>query len=74
MTLSQYLDAVVCQLEQLPPETVVERLTGDGDRTFLLAPLWSRDKRRILGEIDKALYERKTYQGRLFDGVRQTER
>ena len=66
MTREMYLDAVLCQLEQFPPETVIERLTGDGDKHTLLAPEWSKDKRRVLGEIDKALYERNTYQGRLF--------
>ncbi len=68
MSRASYVDVVVKQLEQFPEETVIERLTGDGEKGTLLAPLWSRDKRRVLGEIDQTLYLRGTYQGRLFPG------
>ena len=69
MAQADYVETVVRQLEQFPPETVIERLTGDGDKRTLLSPLWSRDKRRVLGEIDRALYLQNTYQGRLFGGI-----
>lgn len=67
MEKQDYIDTVVKQLELLPPETVIERLTGDGDKSTLLAPLWSRDKISILGSIDKRMAELDTWQGRLFD-------
>lgn len=67
MTREAYIDAVVRQLEVLPAETVIERLTGDGDRRTLVAPLWSRDKIRVLGSIDKLMAERDTWQGKLFE-------
>ena len=66
LTLDEYVDAVVGQLEVLPPETVIERITGDGDKSRLLAPEWSRDKIRVLGTIDKELFTRNTMQGRLY--------
>ncbi len=66
MSLESYTNTVVRQLEVLPPETTIERLTGDGDRRTLVAPLWSRDKLRVLGTIDKLMAERNTWQGRLF--------
>ena len=66
MEFDEYIDVVVSQLELLPPETVIERITGDADRTKLLAPLWSRDKIRVLGTIDAEMAKRDTYQGRLF--------
>lgn len=66
MELDEYIDAVIGQLELLPPETVIERITGDGDKIKLLAPLWSRDKIRVLGTIDKEMARRNTWQGRLF--------
>jgi len=66
MELPAYMETVVRQLEVLPAETVIERLTGDGDKRTLLAPLWSRDKRRILGTIDKLLVSQDTWQGRYF--------
>lgn len=65
LEFDEYIDAVVRTLELLDPSTVIERITGDGDKNKLVAPLWSRDKIKVLGTIDKALNERNTYQGRL---------
>lgn len=73
MELSEYAETVVRQLELLPPETTIERLTGDGDRRTLAAPLWSRDKLRVLGTIDQLMAERNTWQGRLFGKLSENE-
>ena len=62
----EYIDIIVKQLELLPPETVIERITGDGDKSKLVAPLWSTDKIAVLGGIDKRLAELDTWQGRLY--------
>lgn len=62
----EYIDITVRQLELIPPETVIERVTGDGDKSLLAAPLWSRDKIAVLGGIDKRMAELDTFQGRLF--------
>ena len=62
----EYIRIVCRQLLRLPPETVVERLTGDGAKEFLLAPLWSRDKIAVLGGIDRFLAEHNLCQGCLF--------
>ncbi|MBQ8341624.1 MAG: TIGR01212 family radical SAM protein, partial [Clostridia bacterium] len=59
----QYVDLVIRALELLPAQTVVTRLTGDGNAKTLLAPLWGKRKREILNEIDKKIYERNTQQG-----------
>lgn len=64
MSFKDYVNIVCDQLEMLPPETVVARLTGDGDRRTLIAPDWSRDKRRVLNEIDKELRRRDSWQGK----------
>ena len=61
-----YTDLIVRALELLPPDVVIGRLTGDGKAEDLLAPLWSRDKRSVLNEIDQKMYGRNTYQGRLY--------
>lgn len=53
LTMEQYLDIIKDALLLLPPEVVVHRLTGDGKRDRLIAPLWSTDKKRILNEINK---------------------
>ena len=60
----RYTDLVVSALELLPPETVIARLTGDGEAKKLLAPLWGVSKRKIFNEIDKKMYERDTWQGK----------
>lgn len=62
----EYVRIVCRQLELLPPETVIERLTGDGAGDVLLAPRWSRGKRAVLGAIDRYLAEHDTFQGRLY--------
>ena len=66
MTREAYICTVCSQLERLPPETVIERVTGDGQREMLLAPLWSLDKIAVLGGIDQEMARRDTIQGALF--------
>lgn len=66
MTLSDYVETIVDQLELMPPETVVQRLTGDGGRGTLVGPLWSLKKFVVLNEIDKLMLSRDTYQGARF--------
>ena len=66
-SLEEYCDFIIDCLEILPPEIVIHRLTGDGPRKLLLAPLWSTDKKRVLNTIQKKLKERNTYQGRLYN-------
>lgn len=60
----EYIDTIVGQLELLPPQTVIERITGDGDKKKLIAPMWSADKISVLGGIDKRLAELDTWQGK----------
>lgn len=69
LSLDEYIDIVVHQLELLSPETVIERITGDGDKNKLIAPEWSRNKIAVLGGIDKKLAVLDTYQGRLYNKV-----
>lgn len=63
--LEGYCDFIVDCLERLPADMVIHRLTGDGPRSLLIAPLWSTDKKRVLNTIQKRLRERNTYQGKL---------
>jgi len=62
-TREEYVKTVVDQLEVLPPETVIARLTGDAPRELLIEPRFSRDKRAILNAIDKEFASRGTHQG-----------
>ncbi len=63
MSMEDYIDTVCDQLERLCPETMIERLTGDGDRSTLVAPMWSRDKKAVLNGIDKEMRRRNSVQG-----------
>lgn len=66
MTKNEYISTVIKQLELIPPETVIERITGDGDKRYLIAPLWSMDKISVLGGIDKEMARRNTFQGKKY--------
>ena len=58
-----YVNLVCDQLEILPEDIVIERLTGDGVKEDLIAPLWSTKKTIVTNEIDKELAKRGTFQG-----------
>lgn len=63
MTLDEYTDVLCRAIEILPENVVIHRLTGDGDKRSLIAPLWSADKKCVLNHIKKAFDERKIIQG-----------
>ena len=67
-TKEEYVEKVVNVLENISSEIVVHRLTGDGDRETLVAPLWSIKKIDVLNSIHKELKRRNTYQGKLYYG------
>lgn len=54
-TLEEYCSQVTECLALLPKETVVHRITGDGPKSLLIAPLWSADKKRVLNTLNKAI-------------------
>lgn len=66
MEQDEYVDLVIACLEQLSPEITVHRLTGDGPRDLLIAPLWSTRKRSVLNQIHREMKIRNTWQGRLY--------
>lgn len=67
-TKEEYVEKVINVLENISSEVVVHRLTGDGDRETLVAPLWSIKKIDVLNSIHKELKRRNTYQGKLYYG------
>ena len=62
-----YIDLVIACLEHLSPDIVIHRLTGDGSREILLAPLWSLDKRNVLNALHHTMKQRSSCQGRLYE-------
>ena len=63
LTLQEYIDILCECISILPKEITIHRLTGDGDKRNLLAPLWSADKKIVLNSINKALKDRNIIQG-----------
>lgn len=59
----EYVNIVCDQLELLPENVVIQRLTGDGDPKTLIGPLWSLKKLVVLNEIDKEMQRRGAFQG-----------
>ncbi len=59
----EYIGLICDIISVLPENMVIHRLTGDGDREKLIAPLWSCDKRRILNRISHELKLRRIIQG-----------
>ena len=55
MTLEEYCSLVRDCLQALPEDIVIHRLTGDGPKSLLIAPLWSGDKKRVLNTMRKAV-------------------
>ncbi len=60
----EYVSLVCDQLEIIHPDIVIQRVTGDGARESLVAPMWSIKKFDVLNGIDKELLRRDSYQGK----------
>jgi radical SAM protein (TIGR01212 family) len=63
LKLDEYVNLVCDFLERLPPEMVIQRLTGEAPRDLLVAPPWSLEKMAVLGKIEAELERRRSYQG-----------
>lgn len=55
MEMEEYVDLVADCIALLPERMVIHRMTGDGARKDLVAPLWSTDKKRVLNALHRAL-------------------
>ena len=64
MTMEDYLYTIGAILPVLPENMVIHRLTGDGPKNFLAAPLWTTDKKRVLNTLHHYLKENMIYQGK----------
>lgn len=63
-SLEEYCEFIIDCVERIPQNLVIHRLTGDGPKSLLIAPLWSTDKKRVLNTIQKRFRERDTWQGK----------
>lgn len=55
LTLKQYTEIIKECVQIIPKNVVIHRLTGDGAKKDLIAPLWSADKKAVLNTINRAL-------------------
>ena len=55
MTMEEYVDLIYTCISVLPKDIVIHRMTGDGAKKTLVAPLWSADKKRVLNALNKRL-------------------
>lgn len=66
-SMEEYIDFVIDCVEILPSSLTIHRLTGDGPRQLLIAPLWSQDKKRVLNTLHQRFKERDTWHGKLWN-------
>lgn len=65
-TMEEYIDLLLDCIRLLPPDMVIHRISGDGPKKLLLAPLWSGNKRLFLNTFSKRLKESGACQGELY--------
>lgn len=66
LSFDEYITLVCDQLEILPPEMIIHRITGDGPIDLMIGPMWSVNKWDVLNAIDAELKRRDSYQGKFY--------
>ncbi|MBS7175941.1 TIGR01212 family radical SAM protein [Massiliimalia timonensis] len=69
LSLEEYVQIICDQLEVFSPQTVIQRVTGDGKKEDLVGPLWSLKKFVVMNEIDKELLRRNSMQGKEWNNI-----
>lgn len=72
LSFEEYVNLVCDQLEIIPKEMVVQRITGDGPANLMIGPMWSVNKWNVLNAIDQELERRGSYQGKYY--IKNTEK
>jgi radical SAM superfamily enzyme len=62
----EYIDLILTCIEHLNPEMIIHRITGDGPKDLLIAPLWSSAKRSVLNHIHHEMKLKNSWQGKLY--------
>lgn len=68
-TMEEYLEFLGTCLCCLRPDIVIHRLTGDGPKSLLAAPLWTGNKRLVLNQMEKFFRERDIWQGKHYHAL-----
>lgn len=61
-----YLELLIDCLNHLSPDVVVHRVTGDGPRELLIAPLWSCNKRDVINSLHQRMRREQDFQGKFY--------
>lgn len=67
MTMDNYIRLIGRIIELMPPDMVIHRLTGDGPKKILIAPLWSADKKRVHNSLMQYFTNNNIIQGRNYE-------
>lgn len=63
LSLEEYVDILAECLTYIPPDIIIHRITGDGPKSLLVAPIWSADKKKVLNYINHRFHELHLEQG-----------
>ena len=64
LSLNEYMDILFKCIERIPKNIVIHRITGDAPKKYLVEPLWSGDKKKVLNTINKEMEKRDIIQGK----------
>ncbi|MGQ0515315.1 SpaA isopeptide-forming pilin-related protein, partial [Bacillus sp. D-CC] len=71
LSLEDYVSLVVDQLEMIPEDVIVHRITGDGPPDLMIGPMWSLNKWEVLNSIDAEFVRRGSWQGKYANEEKQ---
>ena len=63
LSMEEYVNIICDQLEIIPQNIIIHRITGDAPRDMLIGPMWSLKKWEVLNAIDQEMERRNAYQG-----------
>ena len=72
-SLEEYLEVLTGCIGRLSPNIVIHRVTGDGPKELLVAPLWSLNKRQVLNRLHAKMRQETIYQGRNYHDARPAD-
>ena len=64
LAIEEYMDILFDCIERIPKSIVIHRITGDAPKRYLVEPLWSADKKRVLNTINHEMEKRNIIQGK----------
>lgn len=68
-SIEEYIALLIDCITHIRPDIVIHRITGDGPKKLLLAPLWSSNKKLVLNSIHKTMKETNSWQGKYYKEV-----